>query len=160
MELDRTVRYTYYDPCEDVNLILYTIRSSSERKASTIRAGNTAGGSASSFAPSLSNDGKLVAFTSTASNLVTQLYLVCLVVTGLPLALSVRQQLEANLAVRKEQRRTEAVIDSSTTPIMLILSPFTTSRRTACRWPEFSSRRRSSTSNGLAFPHLTSSWKC
>ena len=56
---------------------------------------------------------------SAASNLITQLYLVCLVVTGLPLALSVREQLEANLAVRKEQRRTEAVIDSSTTPIMV-----------------------------------------
>jgi PAS domain S-box-containing protein len=56
---------------------------------------------------------------STASNLITQLYLVCLVVTGLPLALAVRQQLSANAAVRSEQRRTEAVIDSSTTPIMV-----------------------------------------
>jgi PAS domain S-box-containing protein len=56
---------------------------------------------------------------STTSNLITQLYLVCLVVTGLPLALAVRQQLQAHLAVRAEQRRTEAVIDSSTTPIMV-----------------------------------------
>jgi PAS domain S-box-containing protein len=55
----------------------------------------------------------------TASNLVTQLYLVCLVVTGLPLALAVRQQLRAALAVRGEQRRTEAVVESSTTPIMV-----------------------------------------
>jgi PAS domain S-box-containing protein len=54
-----------------------------------------------------------------ASNLVTQLYLVCLVITGLPLSLAVRQQLLANVAVRNEQRRTEAVIDSSTTPIMV-----------------------------------------
>jgi PAS domain S-box-containing protein len=56
---------------------------------------------------------------TTASNLVTQLYLVCLVITGLPLSLAVRQQLLANVAVRNEQRRTEAVIDSSTTPIMV-----------------------------------------
>ena len=56
---------------------------------------------------------------SVASNLITQLYLVCVVVTGLPLALSVRQQLQANNAVRNAQRRTEAVIDSSTTPIMV-----------------------------------------
>jgi PAS domain S-box-containing protein len=56
---------------------------------------------------------------SVISNLITQLYLVCLVVTGLPLALAVRQQLQANMAVRNEQRRTEAVIDSSTTPIMV-----------------------------------------
>jgi len=56
---------------------------------------------------------------STASTVVTQLYLVCLVVTGLPLALAVRQQLRAHMAVRNEQRRTEAVIDSSTTPIMV-----------------------------------------
>ncbi|MGY2875258.1 PAS domain S-box-containing protein [Marmoricola sp. URHA0025 HA25] len=56
---------------------------------------------------------------STSSNLITQLYLVCLVVTGLPLALAVRQQLRANLAVRNEQRRTEAVIESSTMPIMV-----------------------------------------
>lgn len=56
---------------------------------------------------------------STASNVVTQLYLVCLVITGLPLALAVRQQLRATLAVRGEQRRTEAVIDSSTTPIIV-----------------------------------------
>jgi PAS domain S-box-containing protein len=56
---------------------------------------------------------------SIASNLITQLYLVCLVVTGLPLALSIRQQLRANIAVRNAQRRTEAVIDSSTTPIMV-----------------------------------------
>ena len=56
---------------------------------------------------------------STTSNLITQLYLVCLVVTGLPLALAVRQQLEANIAVRNEQRRTEAVIESSTMPIMV-----------------------------------------
>jgi PAS domain S-box-containing protein len=56
---------------------------------------------------------------SMASNLTTQLYLVCLVVTGLPLALAVRQQLLAHLAVQSEQRRTEAVIDSSTTPIMV-----------------------------------------
>jgi PAS domain S-box-containing protein len=56
---------------------------------------------------------------SIKSNLITQLYLVCVVVTGLPLALSVRQQLQANMAVRNAQRRTEAVIDSSTTPIMV-----------------------------------------
>jgi PAS domain S-box-containing protein len=56
---------------------------------------------------------------SMASNLTTQLYLVCLVVTGLPLALAVREQLLAHTAVRSEQRRTEAVIDSSTTPIMV-----------------------------------------
>jgi PAS domain S-box-containing protein len=56
---------------------------------------------------------------SLASNLITQLYIVCIVVTGLPLALSVRQQLRANNAVRNAQRRTEAVIDSSTTPIMV-----------------------------------------
>ena len=56
---------------------------------------------------------------STTSNLITQLYLVCLVVTGLPLALAVRQQLRAHMAVRSEQRRTEAVIDSSNTPIMV-----------------------------------------
>lgn len=56
---------------------------------------------------------------SAVSNLVTQLYLVCLVITGLPLALAVRQQLRATLAVRSAQRRTEAVIDSSTTPIMV-----------------------------------------
>jgi PAS domain S-box-containing protein len=56
---------------------------------------------------------------SATSNLVTQLYLVCLMVTGLPLALAVRQQLLAHLAVRGEQRRTEAVIDSSNTPIMV-----------------------------------------
>jgi PAS domain S-box-containing protein len=56
---------------------------------------------------------------SVNSNLITQLYLVCLVVTGLPLALSVRQQLRSNTALRNAQRRTEAVIDSSTTPIMV-----------------------------------------
>ncbi|HEY0902432.1 MAG TPA: ATP-binding protein [Marmoricola sp.] len=56
---------------------------------------------------------------SPTSNLLTQLYLVCLVVTGLPLALAVRQQLRANRAVRTEQQRTEAVIDSSTTPILV-----------------------------------------
>jgi PAS domain S-box-containing protein len=56
---------------------------------------------------------------SMTSNLVTQLYLVCLVLTGLPLALAVRQQLLATQAVQNEQRRTEAVIDSSTTPIMV-----------------------------------------
>jgi signal transduction histidine kinase/integral membrane sensor domain MASE1 len=56
---------------------------------------------------------------SVTSNVITQLYLVCVVVTGLPLALSVRQQLRANMAVRNAQRRTEAVIDSSTTPIMV-----------------------------------------
>jgi PAS domain S-box-containing protein len=53
------------------------------------------------------------------SNVITQLYLVCLVVTGLPLALAVRQQLSAHAAVRSEQQRTEAVIDSSTTPILV-----------------------------------------
>ena len=53
------------------------------------------------------------------SNVITQLYLVCLVVTGLPLALAVRQQLRSHLAVLSEQQRTEAVIDSSTTPIMV-----------------------------------------
>jgi PAS domain S-box-containing protein len=56
---------------------------------------------------------------SSTSNLITQLYLVCVVITGLPLALSVRQQLRAGRAVRNAQRRTEAVIDSSTTPIMV-----------------------------------------
>jgi PAS domain S-box-containing protein len=56
---------------------------------------------------------------SLASNLMTQLYLVCLVVTGLPLALALRQLLGAHRAVRNEQRRTEAVIHSSTTPIMV-----------------------------------------
>jgi PAS domain S-box-containing protein len=56
---------------------------------------------------------------SAASNAVTQMYLVCLVITGLPLALAVRQQLRATLAVRSEQRRTEAVVESSTTPIMV-----------------------------------------
>jgi PAS domain S-box-containing protein len=56
---------------------------------------------------------------STASNVVTQLYIVCLVITGLPLALAVRQQLRATMTVRSEQRRTEAVIESSTTPIMV-----------------------------------------
>jgi PAS domain S-box-containing protein len=56
---------------------------------------------------------------STASNAVTQMYLVCLVITGLPLALAVRQQLRATMAVRSEQRRTEAVVESSTTPIMV-----------------------------------------
>ncbi|HET6167135.1 MAG TPA: ATP-binding protein [Marmoricola sp.] len=53
------------------------------------------------------------------SNVITQLYLVCLVVTGLPLALSVRQHLSSHLAVLSEQQRTEAVIDSSTTPIIV-----------------------------------------
>jgi PAS domain S-box-containing protein len=56
---------------------------------------------------------------SVLSNLLTQLYLVCLVVTGLPLALAVRQQLKAHMAVRNEQRRTGAVIDSSTTPTIV-----------------------------------------
>ena len=56
---------------------------------------------------------------SLTSNLITQLYLVCLVITGLPLALAVRQQLLAHRAVRSEQQRTEAVVDSSTTPIMV-----------------------------------------
>jgi PAS domain S-box-containing protein len=56
---------------------------------------------------------------STTSNLMTQLYLVCLVVTGLPLALAIRQQLRANQAMQSEQRRTEAVIESSTTPILV-----------------------------------------
>jgi len=56
---------------------------------------------------------------STTSNLITQLYLVCVVVTGLPLSLAVRQQLRANNAVRNEQRRTEAVVESSTTPIIV-----------------------------------------
>ncbi len=56
---------------------------------------------------------------SVLSNLLTQLYLVCLVVTGLPLALAVRQQLRAHMTVRNEQRRTEAVIDSSTTPTIV-----------------------------------------
>ena len=56
---------------------------------------------------------------SVTSNVITQLYLVCLVITGLPLALAVRQQLRAHVKVRNEQRRTEAVIDSSTTPIMV-----------------------------------------
>jgi PAS domain S-box-containing protein len=56
---------------------------------------------------------------SMTSNVITQLYLVCLVVTGLPLALAVRQQLSSHLAVLSEQQRTEAVIDSSTTPIMV-----------------------------------------
>jgi PAS domain S-box-containing protein len=56
---------------------------------------------------------------TTTSNLITQLYLVCLVLTGLPLALAVRQQLRATTAVRNEQRRTEAVIESSTTPIIV-----------------------------------------
>jgi PAS domain S-box-containing protein len=56
---------------------------------------------------------------STVSNLITQLYLVCLVVSGLPLSLAVRQQLKAHLAVRSEQRRTEAVIHSSTTPTIV-----------------------------------------
>jgi PAS domain S-box-containing protein len=56
---------------------------------------------------------------SMTSNLITQLYLVCVVVTGLPLALAVRQQLVSHLAVLSEQQRTEAVIDSSTTPIIV-----------------------------------------
>jgi PAS domain S-box-containing protein len=56
---------------------------------------------------------------SSLSNLTTQLYLVCVVITGLPLSLAVRQQLRAHVTVRNEQRRTEAVIDSSTTPIMV-----------------------------------------
>lgn len=54
-----------------------------------------------------------------ASNLITQLYLVSIVFTGMPLALAVRQQLVAHMNLRNEQRRTEAVIDSSTTPIMV-----------------------------------------
>lgn len=53
------------------------------------------------------------------SNLITQLYLVSIVFTGMPLALAVRQQLQAHMNLRNEQRRTEAVIDSSTTPIMV-----------------------------------------
>lgn len=53
------------------------------------------------------------------SNLITQLYLVSIVFTGMPLALAVRQQLLAHMNLRNEQRRTEAVIDSSTTPIMV-----------------------------------------
>lgn len=56
---------------------------------------------------------------SMTSNVITQLYLVCLVVTGLPLSLAVRQQLASHLAVLSEQQRTEAVIDSSTTPIIV-----------------------------------------
>lgn len=48
-----------------------------------------------------------------------QLYLICLAVTGLPLALAVRQQKLATVAARLEKQRTEAVVDSSTTPILV-----------------------------------------
>jgi PAS domain S-box-containing protein len=48
-----------------------------------------------------------------------QLYLICLALTGLPLALAVRQQKLATAAARLEKQRTEAVVDSSTTPILV-----------------------------------------
>jgi PAS domain S-box-containing protein len=48
-----------------------------------------------------------------------QLYLICLALTGLPLALAVRQQKLATAAARLEKQRTEAVIDSSNTPILV-----------------------------------------
>ena len=48
-----------------------------------------------------------------------QLYLICLALTGLPLSLAVRQQKLATAAARLEKQRTEAVIDSSTTPIVV-----------------------------------------
>ncbi|MFL6174641.1 MAG: ATP-binding protein [Marmoricola sp.] len=48
-----------------------------------------------------------------------QLYLICLALTGLPLALAVRQQKLATAAARVEKQRTEAVVDSSTTPILV-----------------------------------------
>ncbi|MFL6024868.1 MAG: ATP-binding protein [Marmoricola sp.] len=48
-----------------------------------------------------------------------QLYLICLALTGLPLALAVRQQKLATAGARLEKQRTEAVVDSSTTPILV-----------------------------------------
>ncbi|WP_183407139.1 ATP-binding protein [Nocardioides marmorisolisilvae] len=48
-----------------------------------------------------------------------QLYLICLALTGLPLALAVRQQKLATTAARLEKQRTEAVVESSTTPIVV-----------------------------------------
>jgi PAS domain S-box-containing protein len=48
-----------------------------------------------------------------------QLYLICVALTGLPLALAVRQQKLATAAARLEKQRTEAVVDSSSTPILV-----------------------------------------
>jgi len=60
-------------------------------------------------------------FASSSENgsQLTQLYLICLAVTGLPLALAVRQQKLATAAARLEKQRTAAVVDSSTTPILV-----------------------------------------
>jgi PAS domain S-box-containing protein len=54
-----------------------------------------------------------------SGNQLAQLYLVSLAIAGLPLALAVGEQREATSAARRENRRTEAIIDSSTTPIMV-----------------------------------------
>lgn len=54
-----------------------------------------------------------------ATTPVVQLFLVSLVLTGLPLALVVHGLAEATRVARGEKRRTEAVIDSSTTPILV-----------------------------------------
>jgi len=54
-----------------------------------------------------------------ASSQIIQLYLVSLVLSGLPLSLTVHGQAEATRFARSEKQRTEAVIDSSSTPILV-----------------------------------------
>jgi len=54
-----------------------------------------------------------------AGSQVVQLYLISLVLSSLPLSLVVHGQTEATRAARIEKQRTEAVIDSSSTPILV-----------------------------------------
>ncbi|MGO4256268.1 ATP-binding protein [Marmoricola sp. RAF53] len=54
-----------------------------------------------------------------AANQVAQLYLLSLVIAGTPLALAVRQQRRATVAVWAEKKRTEAIIESSSMPILV-----------------------------------------
>lgn len=54
-----------------------------------------------------------------ATSLVVQLYLISLVLSSLPLSLVVHGQTEATRFARIEKQRTEAVIDSSSTPILV-----------------------------------------
>lgn len=69
-------------------------------------------------AATLVDKGPFAAHTE-ASNQLAQLYLVSVVIAGLPLALAVGELQLAAAAARNEKRRTEAIIESSTTPIMV-----------------------------------------
>ncbi len=55
-----------------------------------------------------------------ASSQIIQLYLISLVLSGLPLSLAVHGQNEATRFARAEKHRTEAVVESSSTPILVI----------------------------------------